>query len=213
MTWNLTCVWNRAVQTYPMTWPTRRPDRNRSEIDRPNLLWRLAADFLHHKPTPASRFRFLSLENPNQPAETQIPTRKFQIPAIKTQISAIKNPDSGTISRRSNKILTEFSEISLNLVRLKPDLAKSHRFQWDFHRIWVFLTFSCSFLIVFSPFSQIFDSDRPVRAPVEVWSDRPVYSNGRRLVSFSKTRFRRVGSGLGTNPTRTDPWTALVWKT
>ena len=29
-------------------------------------------------------------------------------------------------------------------------------------------------------------------------------------MSVPKTRLRRVGSGLGTNPTRTNPWTALT---
>ena len=136
--------------------------------------------------------------------------RKFLIPAIKTQILAIKNPDSSPISRRSNEILIESSEISSNPMRLKPDLAKSHRLRWDFRRIWVFFTFSRSFLAIFSPFSQIFDVDRHVRAPVEVWSARPIYSCGQRWVSFSKTQFRRVGSGLGINSARTNPWPTLI---
>ena len=210
---------SRAVQTYPVTRLTRRPDRNRSEIGRSDLLRWSTADFLHHKPTSADRFRFLSPKNlktrtnwrkTHNPAKTQIPARKFQILVIKTQISAIKNPDSGAISRRSNEILIESSEISSNSVRLKPDLAKSHRFQWDFRRIWVFLTFSCGFSHLFLPFSQIFVANQPVQAPVKVWSARPIYSCSRRRMSFSKTRFCRVGFGLGTNPTRTDLWTALV---
>ena len=78
---------SRAVQTYPVTRPTRRLDRNRSD-----LLWRTTADFLHQKPTPVDQFRFLSPKNSktrtdrrktHNPAKTQIPARKFQIPVKK----------------------------------------------------------------------------------------------------------------------------------
>ena len=109
------------------------------------------------------------LRKTHNPAKTQILVRKFQISAIKTQILTIKNPDLGAISRRSNKILMESSEISSNPVRLKPDLTKSHRFWWDFRQIWVFLTFSRSFLafFFFAVFSDLWR--RPTR-PSTHWS-------------------------------------------
>ena len=108
-------------------------------------------DFLHQKLTPVGQFRFLSPKNPKTRTNRWKTHNlaKTQISAIKTQISAIKNPDSGAISHKSNEILIESSEISSNLVRLRPNLAKSHRFQWDFRRIWVFLTFSRNFLAIF----------------------------------------------------------------
>ena len=81
---------SRAVKTYPVTRPTRRPDRNRFETGRLELLRRSATDFLHQKPTPAGRFRFLSPKT----RKTRTDWRK---PIIwrKTQIPAIKNPDLG----------------------------------------------------------------------------------------------------------------------
>ena len=54
------------------------------------------------------------------------------------------------------------------------------------------------------------ETDRPDRYPPETDPTRPEVVDGRRRVVKHFTRFRRVGSGLGTNPTRTDPWTALV---
>ena len=53
------------------------------------------------------------------------------------------------------------------------------------------------------------EADRPDRYPPETDPTRPEVVDGRRRVVKHFTRFRRVGSGLGTNPTRTDPWTAL----
>ena len=53
------------------------------------------------------------------------------------------------------------------------------------------------------------EADRPDRYPPETDPTRPEVVDGRRRVVKHFTRFWRVGSGLGTNPTRTDPWTAL----
>ena len=135
--------------------------------------------------------------------------RKFQIPTIKnldldqkTWIQALFHVD---------------------LTKFWVNLAKSHQIRWDYHRIWrnlidsdeifarsgFFFTFSLSFLAFFCRFLRS-DSDRPVRVPIEVWSAQPVYSGGQRHVSFFKTWFSQVNSRLGTNPTQTDLWTALV---
>ena len=53
------------------------------------------------------------------------------------------------------------------------------------------------------------EADRPDRYPPETDPTRPEVVDGRRRVVKHFTRFRRVGSGLGTNPTQTNPWTAL----
>ena len=133
-----------------MTRPTQRIERNRSKTSRPDLLWQTAVDFLHQKPTPAGRFRFLSPET----WKTQTDRRKTHNPvknpnfgdksssgekildsgeknpdsSDKKPRSRPKNPDSGAISRRSDEILSESSEISSNMVRLPPDLGFSHFF-------------------------------------------------------------------------------------
>ena len=65
------------------------------------------------------------------------------------------------------------------------------------------------FSYCFLEFSQKPDADRPARHPLKFDPDQPVYSGGQQRVRFFKTQFRRVGSGLGTNPTRTNPWTTL----
>ena len=195
----------RVVQTHLKTQPTpkNRPDPIWHRLTR--LLRQLVAGLLHQKPIPASRFQFPSPQNPknlNCPTKTQIPAKIFQISVKKTQILAI---------------------FQVNLMRFWPDLAKSHQIQWDFRQIWwnlidsdeIFAGFGFShrFLAVFSPFSQIYDANRPLRHLLKVWSARPVYSGGRRRVGFSATRFRWVSSGLGTNLTWTDPWTALLMPT
>ena len=66
------------------------------------------------------------------------------------------------------------------------DLTKSHRIWWDFHRIYVFS-------IVFSP-SQI-------------WPTCLLLVN---VLNRLTRLLQRVDSGLGTNSTWTNPWTALV---
>ena len=148
-----------------------------------------------------------NLKKPIIRQKTQIPARnpdfyeKILDSSNKTPRSRLKNLDSGTILRRSNKILSESSEISSNLVRLPSDLVKSHRFRWDFCQIWVSFHLFSQFPRPFLLFSQIFNSDRPVHLPIEVWSAQPVYSDDQRHVSFFKTRFSRVNSRLGTNST------------
>ena len=48
------------------------------------------------------------------------------------------------------------------------------------------------------------------RRPPEPNPTRPVALHGRRRVWNFSTRSDRVGCELGTNPTQTDPWTALI---
>ena len=54
------------------------------------------------------------------------------------------------------------------------------------------------------------DFDRPDRCPPEPDPTRSEVAGGWRWVVQRPTRCERVGSGLGTNPTRTDPWTPLL---
>ena len=54
------------------------------------------------------------------------------------------------------------------------------------------------------------EADRPDRCLPKTEPTRPEVVDGRRQVVKPFTQFLRVGSGLGTNPTWTDPWTALV---
>ncbi|KAF3953184.1 hypothetical protein CMV_021348 [Castanea mollissima] len=49
----------------------------------------------------------------------------------------------------------------------------------------------------------------PTVLPVQNRPHRSDILAGRQRVSICSTRFHRVGLGLGTNPTRTDPWTPL----
>ena len=54
----------------------------------------------------------------------------------------------------------------------------------------------------------------PTYPPATRWCSEPpdpITPPGRRRVPFFSTRFRRVGSRLGTNPTWIDPWIALVF--
>ena len=65
-----------------------------------------------------------------------------------------------------------------------------------------------------SPFShRVLRSMTPTDPPATRWWSEPsdpITSVGRWRVHFFPTRFQRVGSRLGTNLTRTDPWTALM---
>ena len=56
-----------------------------------------------------------------------------------------------------------------------------------------------------------YEADRPDRCPPESDLTRPEVVCGWRRVVQPFTRWKRVGCGLGINPTRTDPWTPLVW--
>ena len=54
------------------------------------------------------------------------------------------------------------------------------------------------------------EADQPNRCLPKIEPTRPEVVDGRWRVVKPFTRFSRVGSGLGTNPTWTDPWTTLV---
>lgn len=66
-------------------------------------------------------------QNPNQQVKTHNPVTNLDS-GKKNLDSNEQNLDSGDISRRFDEILTGSSEISLNPVKLSPNLAKSHRF-------------------------------------------------------------------------------------
>ena len=53
-------------------------------------------------------------------------------------------------------------------------------------------------------------ADRPNRCLPKTEPTRPEVVDGQWRVVKPFTRFARVGSGLGTNPTWTDPWTTLI---
>ena len=53
------------------------------------------------------------------------------------------------------------------------------------------------------------DFNRPDRCPPEPDLTRPKVVGDRRRVVQPPTQCEQVGSGLGTNPTQTDPWTPL----
>ena len=65
----------------------------------------------------------------------------------------------------------------------------------------------------FPPLSCRLESDQPTRHRLMFWTTWPDYSDGLTASAFFPTRFRRVGSKLGTNSTWTDPWTALILAT
>ena len=54
------------------------------------------------------------------------------------------------------------------------------------------------------------EADLPDCYPPEADPTQPEVVDGRWQVVKPFTRFRRVGFGLGTNLTRTDPWTTLI---
>ena len=103
-----------------------------------------------------------------------------------------------------------FNGSSQDLVEKRPRLGRIWRNLKDFGRLSLFscLIFAV-FTLVFAVF-WIFDPDQPTRRQLMVWSTRFDCFGGRRQLHFFATWFRQVGSWLGTNPTRTDLWTALV---
>ena len=193
----------RVVQIHPSTQPTWRTDRIRFESGRPDYSGGSSSP---ETDSGGSGFGFPPLK-PEKPE----PTKRFPDSSQNFQNSAKKLkfqrknpdsddifPDSGSISLRSDGILTESGEISSNPVRFSPNLAKSHWIRWDFRRICVFST-------VFSP-SWI----RPTHPPPVDVLNRPTWLLWRvgDGCLFFPPDF--VSSRLGTNPNRTDPWIALA---
>ena len=164
----------QAVQIHPVTRSTRKTDRNRPESGRPDCSGGSAADLHHQKPIPADRFRFSSPKTrkirtdrkisrfrpkfPDPGKHFQFPVRIFQNPVRIFQNPA-KNPDSGDISLRSSEILTGSCEISSNPVRLSPDLRDISPESGKLSPESGFLRRICVFFTVFSPSSQIYDSN------------------------------------------------------
>ena len=79
----------------------------------------------------------------------------------------------------------------------------------------LFFGFVDLLILFFKNRSSVFDLCISVeikvnRRPPEPDPTRPVAFGGRRRVWNFSTRSDRVGCELGTNPTQTDPWTALI---
>ena len=127
----------RAVQIHSNTRPTRRTDRIRLETGRPNYSSGLSAGLHHQKPISMGRASIF-LKNRKTRTNRKISRfwPKFSESGEKTQILAkiFQNP---MIKPRFRWFFFHFSALfPLDPVRFWPDLAKSHRIQWDFRQIW-----------------------------------------------------------------------------
>jgi len=186
----------RAVQIHPSTQPTRRTDRIRSETGRP--------DYSGGSSSPETDSGRSGFGFPPLKPEKPEPTKRFPDSSQNFQNSAKKPkfrrknpdsddifPDSGSISLRSDGILTGSGEISSNPVRFSPNLAKSHWIRWDFRRI-----------LFFPPFSRHPESNQPARHLLMFWTAQPDYSGGSATGAFF---FHPILSVLGWAQTRTEP--------
>ena len=101
------------------------------------------------------------------------------------------------------EICWDLIEIRWDLVEICPDLFK----------IWSDPTKSSKFLLISANFNDDSNISTPTETQPEIGDIRPLEplpSAGRRRVQVSETRSDWVGSGLGTNLTRIDPWTTLI---
>ena len=146
------------------------------------------------RPDPARSSRYPMKSRPDLDGSSQISVRSRRIQPYFGQISKDPvrfRPDldgSGQISVRSQRIRLYFGQISQDPVRFRPDLTESGQ--------------------VLSPVIN----PKPTRInpkPTRPEPKNPTRSPGRFRVNFLFTRHIRVESGLGTNPTRPDPWTPL----
>ena len=83
----------------------------------------------------------------------------------------------------------------------------------DLFKIWSDPTKSSKFLLISANFNDDSNISTPTETQPEIGDIRPLEplpSAGRRRVQVSETRSDWVGSGLGTNLTRIDPWTTLI---
>ena len=183
---------------------------------------------LFQKPIPVgwSRFSSPKPEKTRSDRYTKISFKKipesgesFQIPAIFSRFrhkfpdSGVKFPYSGVKFLDSGKKLSYFgdlssrsSDISSKSSEISPDLARSYQIRLDLRRIWRFFAWNQLFWLDFSPWTV---PTEPTVFSAQNWLRRSDSLAGRRRVRIFSTRFYRVGLGLGTNPTRTDPWTPL----
>ena len=112
----------------------------------------------------------------------------------------------------------------LDSVRFWTDLAISHQIWWYFRQNLTgsgeismdlreilpksgFLCRICVFFTDFSPCSQIYDSDRPARHPLVVWTVWPDYSSGSAVDVFFSHPIPAGQFQVGHKP---DPWIALI---
>ena len=105
---------------------------------------------------------------------------------------------SGDLSSRSSDISSKSSEIS-------PDLVRSHQIRLDLRRICHFFRLKSTIL---TGFFTVDGSDRTDRVS-GAKPTKPI-----RLPRWSEADqdfLNPVGLELGTNPTRTDPWTPLIF--
>ena len=192
-------------------WPDQVTDRWRVICSK-NRLWWVGLGFpLQNpkKPDPTDVLR-ISSKNFQNLAEISRFRRDFLDSSLKYPNSDFKFSDSSNklsyfsdLSSRSSDISPKFNEIS-------PDLARSHQIRLDLRRIWCFFAWNQLFWLDFSPWTV------PTEPTVFPAQNQPCWFDslaGRRWIRIFSTQFYRVGLWLGTNPTRTDPWTPLIRKT
>ena len=147
------------------------------------------------RPDPARSSRYPMKSRLDLDGSGQISIRSRRIRPDFGQISKdpVKfRPDldgSGQISVRSQRIRPDFGQISKDPVRFRPDLVGSGQI---------------SFPGINPKPTQI--NPKPTRPEPK----NPTKSSGWFRVNFLFTRPIRVKFGLGTNPTRPDPWTPLT---
>ena len=222
VTWTTRLLWTRAVQIDPITRPTRRTNQIRTEFGWPDYSGGSVAGLHYQKPIPADQFRFSSPKTRKTRTNWNISRLQPKFP-----YSGDSFPEFG----EETQIPVMFP---LDPVRFWTDLAISHQIRWYFRQNltgsaksqWILgkyrrnlenycrnLGFFAGF-VFFSIFScRVLRSMTLTDPPATRWWSKPsdpITSAGRRRVHFFLTRFRWVGSRLGTNPTRTNSWTALI---
>ena len=175
---------------------------------------------LFQKPTLAGRSRFSSPKTrsdlctknfqqkisrfqqkfPDSGEIFQIPASNFQIPTSNFQILVTKFHISATYQ--------------VDLVIFHPNLVKSHRIQRDLTRSSKISTGFGVFCLKSTILAGILPWTIPTEPTLFPAQNQPRRSDSlvsRQRVKISSTRFYQVGIGLGTNPTRTNPWTPLLY--
>ena len=214
---------SRAVQIDLVTRPTRRTNQIRTEFGWPDYSGGSVAGLHYQKPIPTDRFRFSSPKTRKTRTNWNISRLQPKFP-----YSGDSFPESG----EETQIPVMFP---LDPVRFWTDLAISHQIRWYFRQNltgsaksqWILgkyrrnlenyrrnLGFFAGF-VFFSPFShRVLRSMTPTEPPAICWwsepSDPITPRVDGRCIFFPPDSGRSV-PGLGTNPTRTNPWTALLW--
>ena len=147
----------------------------------------------------------ISSKNFQNLAEISRFRRDFPDSSLKYPNSDFKFSDSGNKFSYFGDLSSRASDISSKCSEISPDLARSHQIRLDLRRIWRFFHLKSTILTGFFTV----DGSDSVSA-----QNRPRQSDSlasRRRIRIFSTRFYRVGLGLDTNPTRTNPWTPLVY--